>query len=767
MSDTSTTTGTTDGKRQFDAAMLSKCRALLAEESAVLVSLERGTWRKKVPPPENSPADTPPTYTDAAWVRIVRRWPRISDGDRAMCEEFLARFASVKNATVTPPATEPAECGTVEEPKTDRETFSGTWRMRKTALSALRTDPMQQGVYQTLVWPAEFNGEVGAYCAESSALHHEDATIYTNAAEPPDAEHQDTPGVIVRVNGSIDPDTGLWSGQRVVDTTRDSGLYGTWSVRADSVTLRVRGEHREAPLFPLLSGTTVAAIKALADDFVNATASTDEQKAAALAAAVALCDHPAMTSTADMDQYALFSVSAEITFPVASLVATVRRQKRQVELVANYSNYAAEPTWAQAVAALPTADATFVGALDLLDYALEDGGAPRKNEFGLLDGTVTWRIPVQDSTAGNGGGLVGTWGKSAERITIRIRGDYQESPIFPTLTTLTDSAIETIAADFAQDWDGTETESSKKQALSTKLSALGVETACVPSVTTTADMDPYGLFSVTAEISWSVKRVRVSLHGHRRWVDVEVAFHGCAAIPTWDSVHTGTGATATNSLIANEANVNSGDVVSEKHITASLSVREDEFTTLAGEVVYRVPLKEFKDWKKIVDATDEEVWRCWGWNQAESGETNSPFSSGELNKTKTDTSNVLYTHRIDVDFNEFGLVDYVVTATGEKAPYNAGSLGSAFKSGKEPDRYRFVHNHTPSALNSSEGYIELVHTTHWTKLGCFSSLDSAQTAASAAVNEQDGGEGVTTSIGRHGRWYTLAVSITNHSTTHA
>ena len=455
-----------------------------------------------------------------------------------------------------------------------------------------------------------------------------------------------------------------------------------------------------------------------------------------------------MTSTADMDQYALFSVSAEITFPVASLVATMRQQKRQVEVSVSFSNQSATPTLVAAIAALPTADAAIVNALDLKDYALADGGAPRKNEFGLLDGTVTWRIPVRDEDAGNGEGLWGTWGKSADRVTLRIRGDYQEEPIFPTLAGLTDSAVSGLVADF--------------------LGTGESEPDGTPIVTTTADMDAYGLFTVSAEITWHKSRIIVSIHPHRRWVDVEVAFYGCADIPGYPS----SGASSAD-LAATSPSIAQADVVTGSYITASLSVRGDEFGTLYGEVVYRVPVRSKAGWTKLTENSDEVVYRFWGWNQAETGGksgNNVPLfnSNDELNEKKSDVTSgsgaVLYTHRVDVDYNEFGLLDYVITATGDIAPYNAGSQGAYFKSGKEPARYRFRANHTgASNPTTNTGFVELVYTTHWTCLGCYSTFDDAQTAASTAVTNADASDAIQTSFGRHGRWHTLSVTKVNHS----
>ncbi|MBR6021668.1 MAG: hypothetical protein IK066_04535 [Kiritimatiellae bacterium] len=573
MTTETTTTTNPDTPRVFSAAELAKCRALLAEGAAKLVSKESGTWRKA------AAQDGQTGWEYKAYVRLVRKWERISEGDRALCEEFLRRYASAGNQS---------EGLEVTDPKADRETYKGTWKMVRTALSVLRTDPAGQGVFQTLVWPAEFDGEFGEFCAESSPLHHEDAKAFANAPEPPSTHaHANVKGHIYRVNATVNPEDGTWQGQEVDDIARTPPLFGTWSRSADSWTLRIRGEHREWPLFQTPGATTAEELQELAEGFAaeedseNSEGSEDSEVPAIQELDWA---HAVMTSTADMDPYGMFSVSVEIVFPVATLVATVRVQKRQVEVSASYSNLAVPPTLADATAALPTTDAATYAALDdLADYFIVDGGAPRKNEFGLLDGTVTWRIPVQDSTVGNGGGLAGTWSRSAERLTLRIRGDYQVSPPFPVAGAASVAGILALAQPFRGSapegaspvWDR-------------------------PVMTSSADMDAYGLFSVTAEIAWPVPQVARHAHAHDRYIDIDFSFSNRSAVPT--AAELGGGGLS--------------DALSAYAVLASGGVpRKNEFGLLDGSGTWRIPRTRLTGWIRVRnDGGENPVYRCRGWN---------------------------------------------------------------------------------------------------------------------------------------------------------
>ena len=347
----------------FTTAELAKCRALLAEESAKLVSKESGTWRKAV-----TASGTTTRWEDKAYVRMVRKWERISDGDRWICEEYLRRYASAGNTV---------EGLEVTDPKADRETFKGTWKMVRTALSVLRTDPAGQGVFQTLVWPAEFDGEFGEFCAESSPLHHEDARVFANAAEVPTAAHRNAQGHIYRVNAAVNPEDGTWNGQEVDDQARTPPLFGTWSRSAERWTLRIRGEHQTAPLFQTASRTTTGDILAMAAGI-----------GAAFPGEQPLTSNPILVGNVDMDSYGMFSVSVEISFPIPQLLAVSHAHRRYIDIDVAFENQEAVPTLDDAVdEGHSPSNAWVVGFEQVAAFSA------RLNEFGLMNGSMTWRLP--------------------------------------------------------------------------------------------------------------------------------------------------------------------------------------------------------------------------------------------------------------------------------------------------------------------------------------------------------------------------------------
>ena len=71
-------------------------------------------------------------------IRMTRQWARITDGLRAHYEDKLRENLYVDN------------------PMADGEIRAGRWRVIRVYSSPLKTDPSQQGVFQTLLyWPAE------------------------------------------------------------------------------------------------------------------------------------------------------------------------------------------------------------------------------------------------------------------------------------------------------------------------------------------------------------------------------------------------------------------------------------------------------------------------------------------------------------------------------------------------------------------------------------------------------------------------------------
>lgn len=208
----------------WPADKLKRIRALLAEDAAVLVQKYGvdyaggdGATRSR--------------------TKLVRRWPRISDGDRADCEAFLRAYASAKNA-------EPGH--TVTDPKADREVHPGTWRPTRTDLSRLKTDPNEQGVYQTLVCPADAADGDGAFPSEETHLNHVHTEVSSGAA--PAQLHCGTPPKGKRLSASsrLDRETGEWESEVRTDEAR----YQKWGYSdgdALATTEYTREEHADAP----------------------------------------------------------------------------------------------------------------------------------------------------------------------------------------------------------------------------------------------------------------------------------------------------------------------------------------------------------------------------------------------------------------------------------------------------------------------------------------------------------------------------------------
>ena len=208
----------------WPAEKLTRIRALLAEDAAVLVQKYGvdyaggdGATRSR--------------------TKLVRRWPRISDGDRADCEAFLRAYASAKNA-------EPSR--TVTDPQADREVHPGTWRPTRTDLSRLKTDPNEQGVYQTLVCPADAADGDGGYPSEETHLNHVHTEVSSGAA--PAQLDCGTPPKRKRLSASsrLDRETGEWESEVRTDEAR----YQKWGYSdgdALATTEYTREEHADAP----------------------------------------------------------------------------------------------------------------------------------------------------------------------------------------------------------------------------------------------------------------------------------------------------------------------------------------------------------------------------------------------------------------------------------------------------------------------------------------------------------------------------------------
>lgn len=206
---------------------LAKARALLAEDSAILVQKQTVAYAAGA--------------RDAAGRRrqkIVRQWPKISDGDRALCDAYLREYASADNA---------APGRIVHGPKADRETYAGDWRMTRTDLSRLKTDPREQGVYQTLVFPADASdGPDGGWHSEETHLNHAhtevstgDAPAELDCAVPP-------PRTRLSVNARLDRETGEWESEKRTDMAR--GKRWTYTDGdALATTTHTREEHADAP----------------------------------------------------------------------------------------------------------------------------------------------------------------------------------------------------------------------------------------------------------------------------------------------------------------------------------------------------------------------------------------------------------------------------------------------------------------------------------------------------------------------------------------
>lgn len=846
---------TTLNGKELTAQDLARVRKLLAEDAAVLVECTR-----------ISPQGSAPVRR-----RMVRQWPKISDADRALCEAYLGDYASAKNE---------AAGTTVEDPMADRNVYAGTWRMIRTDLSRLRTDPAQQGVYQTLIWPADSSGNAGGMCEESSPLHHEDATVYSESAHVPTAAHKNTQGTIYRANAQIDPETGLWSGKETRDDARTPALYSTTSRTAERVTVTTKGEHQKNPETAGASKPTGTAAKgtptveAAADmdpyglwstqrremwpvERITATADTSHPKwdevevSAANVDAVpkmdSACKAASYSPNAQLGRYAvltgmsvrgnefgLLDVSASWRIPkaVAETVSTVARSAEATTIVLHGEHLRTEElagkhlddatsTTMQAVAAahggntfrgdkvannattammgnyaygelrkeldefglwtadmrvtvpvsvchavanvhqkhvdveavlanvssFPSlADATRLGSLKLPTGAMEVHAIPldtsfRGNEAGLLDVTARWRVPLPvdpvtyetshraDATTTVTHGEHQTSaepGRHAEREIWEFRKELDEFGLWTSDFRVTTAITQTH--DYV----------SSERADATTHVYHGAHAQSVPGqqgtkysiVDTRQDLDEFGLWNYDCRVTEPQLDIIVEHEdaSHSLWKDKEMVFSNYSK------------------PISNLYKTGNNDIV------VSLNFRKNEFGLLDGSVTIRTPKQKTMDWRQVGDDPDGKRWQCWGWNMTNPA-LKSKGGSSDAAIIVSETRNSL---------NEFGLWDYVGTAEEDKNPYGSGGWVS-FNSGQSEKKAVFINNVDEAhPVGTSKGYIMWVQYTSMTYVCAKRSLTAATDAASSKVTgkaKQD----VKTSIGRHGRWYTVTAVVTTRN----
>ena len=363
----------------WPADKLKRIRALLAEDAAVLV-LEYGV--------DYEGGDG----TTRSRTKLVRRWPRISDGDRADCEAFLRAYASAKNA-------EPGH--TVTDPKADREVHPGTWRPTRTDLSRLKTDPNEQGVYQTLVCPADAADGDGAFPSEETHLNHVHTEVSSGAA--PAQLHCGTPPKGKRLSASsrLDRETGEWESEVRTDEAR--GKKWTYTDGdALATTTHTREEHADAPpTVPAPVPGRIVRAEADFDEYGTYRTRVDETTA-----------HEKSTGPYTASQNALQSTTEESVrnakkAPSAGDNEAVSAHVNEFGLVDyNKRKTTPKPAEAQAEAAEWTekttslayqnADAEKSAIPGVADaHAIVPGATAHRNEFGKVDGSVTVTVPIE------------------------------------------------------------------------------------------------------------------------------------------------------------------------------------------------------------------------------------------------------------------------------------------------------------------------------------------------------------------------------------
>lgn len=502
MSDSVTLNG-----QELTAQELERVRKLLAEDAAVLVECVRLSPKGNVP----------------VRRRMVRRWPRISDGERALCEAYLGTFASANNTS---------PCNTVNGPKADRETYAGAWRMIRTDLSRLQTDPTQQGVYQTLLWPADDNGGSGSLCEESSPLHHEDATVYADSDHIPDVAHRNEQGHIFRAQGNIDSETGRWSGKETDDAARTPDLYQTESRTAERVSITTKGEHQWTPQ-PAVTVATPAGVSSKGT--------------------------PTVERTADMDAYGLWSTSQRDTWPVEFLKATAdTSHPKHDEVEVSASNVDNVPSFDAVCTA-----ASYSPEANLKTHAILTGFSVRGNEFGLLDVTASWRVPKAVQV------VVSSAARTAESTAISVHWEHlRESELAGKhLTDATSDSMKAIASAY-----GGNTHRGGR-------TAGNATPTMMPDYAVgelRKELDEFGLWTCDFRVTVPASVVLAHANEREKFTDVEAVASNAEAVPTLDGVTAAARLSYPQELAAYA-------------VLTGLSVRINEFGLADATLSWRVP----------------------------------------------------------------------------------------------------------------------------------------------------------------------------------
>jgi hypothetical protein len=360
---------------------LAKVRALISEDSAVLVQKGAVAF------------GTGTAGARRIRQKIVRQWPRINDGDRALCEAYLLEYASAANTT-------PGNI--VHGPKTDRETFTGDWRMTRTDLSRIKTDSREQGCYQTLIFPADASdGPDGSFPSEETHLNHVHTTVSTGSA-PAEIPCEVPPqGTRLSAAARLDKETGEWESEVRTDQARKQEWQYT-DGDALSTTTHKRAEHASAP--PAAATPAPGKIvrsHAEMDDYGTYRTQVDETTA-----------HEKTTGPYTASQNALQSTTEESvrnaqSAPDAGDNESVNARLNEFGLVDfNKTKTTPKPGEAQAEAAEWTEKTTSLAyrnadapknAIDGVTdpHAIVPSATAHKNEFGKYDGSVQVAVPVE------------------------------------------------------------------------------------------------------------------------------------------------------------------------------------------------------------------------------------------------------------------------------------------------------------------------------------------------------------------------------------
>lgn len=615
-------------------------------------------------------------------------------------------------------------------------------------------------------------------------------------------------GHIYRVNANVDGDTGLWNGQSVDDIARDPGLYGTWSKSAERVTLRIRGEHRASPFIPMSGGLTDSAARSIANSFISG-----------FPGRIPDLSHPIIVTNADMDAYGLFSVTAELSWPIPSIVPVVADQQRFTDVEVEFSSQESLPTMASMTATGGPLHGHSVASATLLAYAIVPSLSARMDEFGLLNGHVTWRIPK---------GFTKGWVKV---------GYDEEAPVW-------------------KKWGWNQVESSDTTSgilPGTSTGTLKVTTSPVASVWTATN----GSLSVT-----SASGVAVTVPAGTYSISFPtVEGQTITATITGVSVSAGENVERTATREYSAGSINNPFVVEAidfENRTIELDdasegsfddiLIEDDYYVLGEnmEAAGKVYLAVVNDEIELVEVDPNAV-------EAASGTADDPIHVAEINSDLTkvklyeedngtevvssswtsvsngcyyvlwegDGAGTLYVaasgvlsavtssasafdvsvgvsapnnlpsifttgsdgfqtiagiggdfssdayifeKQVAMDWNEYGLVDYVITVQGEKNPYyGTNGDGIRWSSESGEGRYRFIPNHTNSHASSNTGFVYLILSFTTTWIRGFKSVSAATGAATRAVQNSPNSHRTSAHVQKHGHWWVVVVEDTSHS----